>query len=151
RLSVVGAAALDQRVDIAIIKVGWWTGQSSARYLDLAEAEVPPIGTKVYAIGNPKGFANTLSDGLVSGHRSLDRIAMIQTTAPISPGSSGGPLLGPDAKVVGVTTAIFKGGQNLNFAVPVSHVAKLLVQCEGQGQLTPLPLPQRTPVERGEI
>ena len=137
RLSVAGAAAMDEEADIAIIKVRWRTGQSSTQALELAGDELPLIGKKVYAIGNPLGLANTLSDGLVSGHREIDRLTLLQTTAPLNPGSSGGPLLGADGRVVGVTTSGFKGGQNLNFAVPVSHVTRLLVRSDIESKLTP--------------
>jgi len=140
-LSVLGVAALDEEADIAIIKV---VGQISAPPLELAGNDLPPVGAKVYAIGNPLGLANTLSDGLVSGHRGDEKITLIQTTAPISPGSSGGPLLSADGKVVGVTTLFGKVGQNLNFAVPASHVARLLLRCEGEGQLTQFPLVRQT-------
>lgn len=81
---------------------------------------MPAVGAEVYAIGNPKGLMNSLSNGLVSGHREDDvDVPFIQTTAAISPGSSGGPLLSKDGRVVGVTTAIILGGQNLNLAIPV--------------------------------
>ena len=143
---MVGAAALDQEADVAIIKVA---GRIAAQPLELAGDELPPVGAKVYAIGSPLGlFANTLSDGLVSAHRERGAIpyfprlpTMIQTTAPISHGSSGGPLLRADGKVVGVMTLTFASeGENLNFAVPASHVARLLLRCEGEGPLTQLPL-----------
>jgi S1-C subfamily serine protease len=138
-LPVVGAAGLDQEADLAIVKVA---GRVNAQPLELAGDDLPPVGAKVYAVGNPRGLANTLSDGLVSGHQEIPiySMTMIQTTAPISPGSSGGPLLGVDGKVVGVTTASRVDGQNLNFAVPASHVARLLRRCEGQGHLTQFPL-----------
>ncbi|OAI45068.1 hypothetical protein AYO44_13170 [Planctomycetaceae bacterium SCGC AG-212-F19] len=139
-LYVEGAAALDQGADIAIIKL---SDQMKVQPLELAGSNLPPVGTKVYAIGNPKGLDNTLSDGLVSGHRDIDGIPMIQTNAAISPGSSGGPLFGPDGKVVGVTTSKRRGGENLNFAVPASHAAKLLRRCEGETQLTQFPLVQQ--------
>jgi len=136
-LPVVGVAATDEDADLAIIKVAY---HFSVRPLELAEIELPPIGAKVYAIGNPLGLSNTLSDGLVSGHREIGQIPIIQTTAPISPGSSGGPLLTADGKVVGVTSSQFKSGQNLNFAIPVSQILRLMPRFEGEWQLTQLPL-----------
>src|SRR5262249_7571785 len=138
KLRVAGVAALDEDADLAILKV---THGISAEPLSLAAGDLPPVGSRVYAIGTPGGkFVNTLSDGLVSAHRPAGRIpvfpklpTMIQMTAPISHGSSGGPLLGPDGRVVGVTTLAFTNyprpqdiNQNLNFAVPASHVAQLL-------------------------
>jgi hypothetical protein len=146
-LRVVGVVAFDQEADLAIIKVA---GYVSAQPLELSAESLPPVGSKVYSIGNALGFANTIADGLVSGHREegalagLLRITMIQTTAPISHGSSGGPLLGVDGKVVGVTSLGFNEGQNVNFAVPSSHVERLLLRCENDAQPTPLPLPRRS-------
>src|SRR5262245_4380611 len=76
RLPVLGAVALDKGADLAIIKVA---GKVPTRPLELAEDGLPPVGAKVYAIGTPLGFlANTLSDGLVSGHREDGRITHIQ-------------------------------------------------------------------------
>ena len=106
-VAVLGVTALDKAVDIAIVRLAHGI---EARPLELAPFELLPIGTKVYAIGNPLGLSNTLSDGIVSGFRKLARFPVIQTTAPISPGSSGGPLLRADGKVAGVTTFVFKEG-----------------------------------------
>src|SRR5262249_9740368 len=70
KLPVLGVAALDEGADVAIIMIA---GQMTAQPLELAGMELPPVGAKVYAIGTPLGyFANTLSDGLVSGHREID-------------------------------------------------------------------------------
>jgi S1-C subfamily serine protease len=146
RVPVLGVAAYDSDVDIAIVKVA---GVIAAPPLELAGAALPPVGAKVYAIGNPLGLSNTLSDGLVSGHREFDRKVVIQVTAPISPGSSGGPLLVSDGKVVGVTTFLVRGGQNLNFSVPASSVVRLLHRCKGEGPLVRFPLVASAYVERG--
>jgi S1-C subfamily serine protease/regulator of sirC expression with transglutaminase-like and TPR domain len=137
-LAVEGIAAFDQQADMAIIKVA---KPVDVQPLELADDDPPPVGTRVYAIGNPHELVNTLSDGLVSGHQitPIHPIVMIQMTAAINPGSSGGPLLGPDGKVVGVTS-LSRAGQSLNFAVPVSHVRRLLIRCESDGKLIRLPL-----------
>jgi S1-C subfamily serine protease len=137
---VVEIVALDQEADIAIIKAA---GPITAKPLELAGSDLPAVGTKVYAIGNPEGLTHSLSDGLVAAHREIGRSTEIQTTAPISPGSSGGPMLGADGRVIGVTRGLFKEGQNLNFAVPVCHVARLLLRCESERQLTRSPLPRQ--------
>jgi len=65
-LPVEGAKALDQDADLAIVKL---SGRIGAQPLELAGGELPPVGTRVLAIGNPQGLTQTLSDGLVSGHR----------------------------------------------------------------------------------
>jgi S1-C subfamily serine protease len=134
-LPVMGVAAFDEDADIAIIKVA---NGLTVRPLELSSGNLPAVGVKVYAIGNPLGLANSFSDGLVSGHREIDHVTWIQTTTPISPGSSGGPLLCTDGQVVGVTTFKFRDGENLNFAVSSTHVAKMLLRCE-DGKLTQLP------------
>jgi S1-C subfamily serine protease len=78
-------------------------------------------------IGSPKGLKNTLSEGLVSGYRDRAKGSKwVQITAPISPGSSGGPVLTGDGRLVGVATASVIDGQNLNFAVPANEVRNLL-------------------------
>jgi serine protease Do len=66
-------------------------------------------------IGNPEGLEGTVSDGIISAFR--DNRSMIQITAPISPGSSGSPVLDEAGNVVGIVTQVFKEGQNLNFAI----------------------------------
>ena len=97
------------------------------RLIDVKADARPPVGTRVIAIGSPKGMTNTLSDGLISGYRTQDaKKDWIQITNPIGPGSSGGPLLDETGRFVGVTTASFDDAQNLNFAVPASAVRTLL-------------------------
>ena len=83
------------------------------------------VGDKVYAIGSPKGLGNTLSDGLISGFRQYNGSKIIQTTAPISPGSSGGGLFDAQGRLVGITTMYLDGGQNLNFAVPAELISSV--------------------------
>jgi hypothetical protein len=122
--SVEGVVGVDQEADLALLQI------RGRRFplLTLTD-ELPPVGRKVYAIGSPKGLTNTLSDGMVSGHRSAKGLTFIQTNAAVSPGSSGGPLLLEGGRVAGITTAIlfFKEGQNLNIAVPASQL-RLLMQ-----------------------
>jgi TonB family protein len=85
------------------------------------------VGQHVYAIGAPRGLELTLSDGLISGlrHSANGSIHLIQTTAPVSPGSSGGGLFDQDGRLVGITTFILKESQNLNFAVPATWAQEL--------------------------
>jgi hypothetical protein len=83
------------------------------------------IGKPVYAIGSPQGLELTLSDGIVSSLREVDGGNYIQTTAAISPGSSGGGLFDENGALVGLTTFYLAEGQNLNFAVPVEWVTEL--------------------------
>jgi tetratricopeptide (TPR) repeat protein len=76
------------------------------------------VGERVYAIGAPEGLELTISEGLISGLRDFDKGRVIQTSAAISPGSSGGGLFDPEGRLVGITTFYLKEGQSLNFAVP---------------------------------
>lgn len=98
----------------------------SIPYLDLAVPSSIHNGDVVYAIGSPYGLQNSITDGLVSNKdRVLDGERYIQTSAPISSGNSGGPLLNEYGEVIGINTATLAVGQNINLAVPVSDLAKV--------------------------
>lgn len=84
------------------------------------------IGEEVYAIGNPEGLEGTFSQGIVSGIRFINKKSYIQITAPISHGSSGGPVLNKNGEVVGIAVGALRSGQNLNFAIPVSELRSLV-------------------------
>lgn len=80
-------------------------------------------GQKVVAIGSPLGLFNSVSDGIISGFRiGEDRVKMIQFTAPISHGSSGGAVLDMYGDVIGISTAGYDDGQNINLAVSYEEV-----------------------------
>ena len=83
------------------------------------------IGERVYAIGNPRGLELTLSDGLISGLREIENETQIQTSAPVSPGSSGGGLFDSSGRLIGIVTYQFTSGQNLNFAMPIGLQSRL--------------------------
>ena len=74
-------------------------------------------GQKVVAIGSPLGLFNSVSDGIISGFRSINNVNMIQFTAPISHGSSGGAVLNMFGELIGISTAGIDSGQNINLAV----------------------------------
>ena len=78
-------------------------------------------GQKIVAIGSPLDLFNSISDGIVAGFRDIRKMSMVQFTAAISNGSSGGALLDMQGRLVGLITAGFDDGQNLNLAVP-AHV-----------------------------
>jgi hypothetical protein len=118
---IVGVVAKDSFRDLAILAVDG----SMDGGVDLSQRQIPEIGETVYAIGNPGGLEGTFSSGMVSALRELNGLKLLQITAPISPGSSGGPIANEDGEVIGVAVATFKGGQNLNFAIPVDYVAEL--------------------------
>lgn len=89
------------------------------------EASKLKIGDAVYAVGAPRGLELSLSDGIVSQLRDDKDAPLIQTTVPISPGSSGGGLFDSNARLVGITTSYLKDSQNINFAIPVEWISKL--------------------------
>jgi hypothetical protein len=84
------------------------------------------VGERVYAIGTPEGLELTLSDGIVSGLREYEDDYIIQTSTPISPGSSGGGLFDEEGRLAGITSFGLVEGQNLNFALPAAWVEALL-------------------------
>lgn len=88
-------------------------------------SSAPKIGQRVVTIGSPQGLANTVSDGLVSGFRTLNGLDLIQISAPISPGSSGGGLFSMSGELLGITSLGLAAGQNLNFAIPASVIREL--------------------------
>ncbi len=83
------------------------------------------VGQRVYAVGAPEGLELTISEGLVSSIREMDGAHYIQTSAPISSGSSGGGLFDVEGRLVGLTTFIIPEGQNLNFALPATWITEL--------------------------
>jgi serine protease Do len=107
--------------------------------LKLGNSELVEAGDPVVAIGNPLGLDYTVSDGLVSSVRVVcrtgedladcaepDQVTMLQISAPISQGSSGGPVFNAYGEVIGVSTGIFDGGQNLNIAMPAKYLQPML-------------------------
>ena len=81
------------------------------------------VGDEIYVGGNPKGLEGSISKGIVSAIRQEQ--GLIQIDASISPGSSGGPVVNRKAYVIGIATSMLPGGQNLNFAVPISYTDNL--------------------------
>lgn len=119
----VEVSDVDRRKDIALLKI---------KALDLPTVRVGNTGTleigdAVYSLSNPLGLLdNTLSEGIVSGIRQLDGFHVLQITAPISHGSSGGPLFNAKGEVVGITSATIQDGQSLNFAIPIDYARGML-------------------------
>jgi V8-like Glu-specific endopeptidase len=129
---VSGVLASDADKDLAIIKVNG----KNLPFLTLGDIDKLQVGDHVVAIGSPLGLEGTVSDGIVSAIRNVASKKWIQTTAPVSHGNSGGPLLDMSDHVVGVITwgVNLEAGQNLNFAAPCAEVTALLVTAQKQGK-----------------
>jgi hypothetical protein len=120
-MQISGTVAVDRHADLALLKV-----DSPAPPLALGPNANPTVGDDVYVVGNPLGLEGTFSVGIISGVRRVEADSILQMTAPISPGSSGGPVMNNSGAVIGISVATFRDGQNLNLAVPVSYLSKLM-------------------------
>lgn len=128
---VRNVAASDKLHDLAILTVA----DATTPTLQLADSEKVAIGEKIYAVGNPRGFLEgTVSDGIISGIRVKNPNTWIQITAPISPGSSGGPVLNEKGEVIGIVVGDFphqdpklkiNRSQNLNIAIASNYLKTL--------------------------
>lgn len=122
----VEVLAADPDHDLAILRVHAARGIPP---LTLADSDGVKPGEAVVAIGHPLGLGNTVSNGIVSAVRQLDEDhTLIQVSAPISEGSSGGPIFNDRGEVIGVATAFATQGQNLNFGVPSNAIKPLLLE-----------------------
>lgn len=110
--------------DLALLSIN--ALEQDIEYLPIANS-TPEPGERILVIGSPKGLEQTVSDGIVSAIRQHPiQGRVIQITAPISPGSSGSPLINFKGEVVGVATFTLVSGQNLNFAVSITEWSKTL-------------------------
>lgn len=114
--------AFDEEKDIAILSI---ENDTNLTPLELAENTTLKRGQPVLTIGSPEGLKNSVSNGIISAIYNRNDTPDIQFTAPISHGSSGGALFDDKGRVIGITSAIHKEGQNINFAVGIYHVVDL--------------------------
>jgi S1-C subfamily serine protease len=127
-------ALADETFDLCQLTVG---DGFDAPPVEVGGMQYVRTGQKVYAIGAPQGLELTMSEGIVSSLRETRLGNVIQTTAAISPGSSGGGLFNVSGQLIGITTFQHKTGQNLNFAVPADWIAKMEPR-SGPGPVTGL-------------
>ena len=121
KYEIEGYVAVDKEVDLVILKV-----KGVNKPAIKMSTSTPTPGQKVYVLGSPKGLPATITDGIVSGLRDWDGTKLIQISAPISHGSSGGAVLNANGLLVGIAVGAFEDGQNLNFAIPKSNLDLLL-------------------------
>lgn len=124
--NIEGVTATDRDNDLALLKVTAY----GVKPLSLGDSDTVRIGETIYVAGKPKGLEGTFSDGIISSRRDKDTKERLQMTAPISPGSSGGPVLNRKGEVIGVSFAGHRAldAQNLNFAIPSKYLKALLEQ-----------------------
>lgn len=127
----VTAVKYSEEADIALLTID----RGSSRKVLEASETTPVIGQRVFVIGDALGFlTRTLSEGIVSGLRTLDSIPLVQLTAAISPGVSGAPVLDSSGNVCAIVSSSFSKGQSLNLAIqasqldPVCRMAPLSVE-----------------------
>jgi len=114
---VLGLVGVDESGDLALLKLKGVKGTP----LLIDQYDSIGIGDAIFAVGNPKGLEGTFSQGIVSSLRKEGGKNLIQITASISQGSSGGAPVNQKGEVVGVTTGAIENGQSLNFAIPASR------------------------------
>ncbi|HEY5884650.1 MAG TPA: tetratricopeptide repeat protein [Pyrinomonadaceae bacterium] len=120
---VKGVVAVDAEADIAMLRVEAPATQVRPLTLDRTS---PQEGESVFVIGNPLGLEGSVSNGIVSAVRDIPTFGrIIQITAPISPGSSGSPVVNMSGQVIGVATLQITGGQSVNFAIPSERISQL--------------------------
>ena len=132
---LVGA---DDEVDLAVLKID----NPGVKPLKLADSDTVQAGDFVLAIGNPFGFEETVTDGIISSKGRPNRgdvfSDLIQTNAAINPGNSGGPLINLSGEVIGINTAIISrsgGSQGIGFAIPSNTVRTALESLLKKGRI----------------
>src|SRR5687768_12514814 len=122
-MAVKGVLAIDAEGDLALLKVE--APPNLVRPL-LLDRTSPQEGESVVVIGNPFGLEGSVTNGIVSAVRDIPTFGrIIQITAPISPGSSGSPVVNMQGQVIGVATLQITGGQSINFAIPSERISQL--------------------------
>jgi S1-C subfamily serine protease len=115
--------------DIAVIKI---TPQKQQPYVRFSSTKASKIGEKVWAIGNPFGFEQTLTVGVLSGRNRMietqrnEYSQLLQTDAALNPGNSGGPLFNTKGKVIGMNAIILPNQQSMGFAIPTETILPLI-------------------------
>jgi len=130
-VKVTDIVAVDSEFDLVILEVP--VDRIAGPPLALAP-ELPREGERVVVVGNPMGLAGTVSEGIISAVRTVPGIGVfIQTTAAISEGSSGSPILNSRGEVTGVATFLIEGGQALNFGITSKDVRRVVASASAGG------------------
>jgi tetratricopeptide (TPR) repeat protein len=136
RLEDVAIRSFDVERDLTVLVVDLPTGNAARAIVEFGDTTSIEPGSQILVISNPLGLEHTVTEGIVSAWREPSeeglQVRLLQISATISPGSSGGPVLNDRAEVIGVATSgVLWGTAGLNFAVPVDELPALLEQDDG--------------------
>lgn len=137
KAQIVGA---DPESDLAVLRIA---SQNPLPDIKMGNSDDLMVGETVFAIGNPFGFSNTVTTGVVSATnrsiRSEDMVYhdFIQTDASINPGNSGGPLLNIKGELIGINTAIYAKAQGIGFAIPINKAKRIVADLIKFGEVVP--------------
>ncbi|MGE0172279.1 MAG: trypsin-like peptidase domain-containing protein [Oligoflexales bacterium] len=133
RAKVIGA---DRKTDLALLKI---PASADLEALEFGDSDALRVGDIVLAIGNPFGFAHTVTSGIISakgrvlGTGPYD--SFLQTDATIHPGNSGGPLIDVRGRVIGINTAVSREGSGIGFAIPINIVKDVFSDLKKHGKV----------------
>jgi len=130
----------DPDSDLAVLRI---SSKEPLPDIEMGDSDDLMIGETVFAIGNPFGFSNTVTTGVISAiNRSIRTEDMvyhdfIQTDASINPGNSGGPLLNINGNLIGINTAIYAKAQGIGFAIPINKAKRIVSDLIRYGEVIP--------------
>ena len=136
RVEVIGS---DPETDLAVLRLPRDKGPYAT--VPLGDSDQLEVGQRALVVGSPFGLGFTLTSGIISGLGPLPgRLGLvdsrvIRTTAPINPGNSGGPLVDTKGRVVGISTAMLVGAQNIGFAIPINTAKAVLAELKQRGRV----------------
>lgn len=140
------ALGSDPYADLAVLSTD--VPENEYTLLEIVSSSTLEVGDPVIAVGNPYGLAGSMSVGIVSalGRTITEELTggypianVIQTTAPLNPGNSGGPLLNYQGQVVGITTAIVSDSQGIGFTIPSNTILREIESLVTEGSYTQHP------------
>ena len=137
KAQVIGA---DPDSDLAVLRI---SPKKDLPAIDMGNSDNLMIGETVIAIGNPFGFSNTVTTGVVSATNRSIKVDdtfyhdFIQTDASINPGNSGGPLLNIYGELIGINTAIYAKAQGIGFAIPINKARRIVTDLIKYGEVIP--------------
>ncbi len=121
RMKVTGCLHQDASRDLALLKLERPRAHGQATLC----RELQPVAARIYVVGTPKGYAFSISDGLISQIQTVDGFREYQLSCPISPGNSGSPIFNQRGEVIGIASWTKSDAQNMSFAIPTQDFSRL--------------------------